>query len=190
MLARHSVLRDSIYAKRERLRQIIREKSLLRGEDFVLASGTTSKYYFDMKLTTQDPEGANLVGEVMLDHLTQYSFKYIGGLATGAIPIIVAVCMKSWPERPVQGFFVRDTAKDHGTRKLVDGLIEGGADVIIVDDVTTKGDSAMKAVDATSAIGCNIVCVVSLVDRREGATENFRRKGIKFESIFNMEHFR
>jgi orotate phosphoribosyltransferase len=190
MLARHSIVDDSIYSKRERLRQIIQEKSLLKGKDFVLSSGATSKYYFDMKLTTQDPEGANLVGEVMLDHLAQYDFKYIGGLAMGAIPIIVAVCMKSWPERPVQGFFVRDAAKDHGTRKLIDGLIEDGADVIIVDDVTTKGDSAMKAVDAVRAKGCNVVRVLSLVDRLEGAVANFQRKGIEFESIFDTGAFR
>ena len=67
--------------------------------------------------------------------------------------------------RPIKGFFVRDEAKDHGTKKLIDGYIEDGASVIIVDDVTTKGESALKAVRAVQARECRVVCVVSLVDR-------------------------
>jgi orotate phosphoribosyltransferase len=190
MLAKRVIGEDSIAAKRLRLLDIIREKSLLKDREFLLSSGERSKYYFDMKMTTQDPEGAWLVGEVLFDYLKQFHFQYLGGLATGSIGPMVAVCIRSWPERPIKGFFVRDTAKDHGTKKLIDGYIEDGASVIVVDDVTTTGDSAMKAVDALKARGCEIVCVVSLVDRLEGARENFARVGIRFESIFTTEHFK
>jgi orotate phosphoribosyltransferase len=190
MLAKRVIDEDSIVAKRRRLRDIIHQNSLLRGKEFLLASGEQSKYYFDMKMTTQDPEGAWLVGEVVFDYLKQFDFQYLGGLATGSIGPMVAVCVRSWPERPIKGFFVRDTAKDHGTKKLIDGYIEDGASVIVIDDVTTTGASAMKAVDALQARGCEIVCVVSLVDRLEGARENFGRVGIRFERIFTTDDFK
>jgi len=190
MLAKRAISEDSIATKRQRLREIIHQNSLLKGANFVLASGEHSNYYFDMKLTTQDPEGVSLVGDVLFDYLKQYDFQYIGGLATGAIAVMVAVCMRSWPDRPIRGFFVRDEAKNHGTKKLIDGFIDDGASVIIVDDVTTKGDSAMKAVRAVRQRGCQVVRVVSLVDRLEGAKETFAREGIKFERIFTTDDFR
>lgn len=189
MLAKRVIGEDSIAAKRLRLRDIIRENSLLKDREFLLASGERSKYYFDMKMTTQDPEGAWLVGEVLFDYLKQFEFQYLGGLATGAIAPMIAVCIRSWPERPIRGFFVRDEAKDHGTKKLIDGYIEDGASVIVVDDVTTKGESAMKAVRALQARDCDVVCVVSLVDRLEGAKEHFERAGIRFESVFTTKDF-
>jgi len=189
MLATRTIVENPTSINKRRLRDIIRENSLLKDHNFVLSSGERSNYYFDMKMTTQHPEGVSLVGDVLFDYLRQFEFEYIGGLATGAIAVMVAVCMRSWPERPIKGFFVRDEAKNHGTKKLVDGFIEDGASVIIVDDVTTTGDSALKAVRAVQARGCKIVRVVSLVDRLEGAKENFARKNIDFEGIFTTRDF-
>jgi orotate phosphoribosyltransferase len=189
MLATRTIPESSIVSKRRRLLEIVRDNSLLKGTEFLLSSGERSNYYFDMKKTTQDPEGINLVADVLFDYLRPLDFQYIGGLATGAIVVMAAVCMKSWPERPIQGFFVRDEAKNHGTKKLIDGFIEDGSSVVIVDDVTTTGDSAMKAVDAVRARGCRVVRVISLVDRLEGAKENFARKGIHFHPIFTTEDF-
>ena len=189
MLAKRVIDEDSIVAKRRRLRDIIHQNSLLKDREFLLASGERSKYYFDMKMTLQDPEGAWLVGEVLFEYLKQFEFEYLGGLAAGAIAPMEAVCIRSWPERPIRGFFVRDEAKDHGTKKLIDGYIKDGASVIIVDDVTTQGESALKAVHAVQARGCRVVCVVSLVDRLEGARETFEHEGITFQSIFTTKDF-
>lgn len=189
MLATRTIPENSIVPKKRRLLEIIRTQSLLKDREYLLASGERSNYYFDMKQTTHDPEGINLVADVLIDHLQPLEFKYIGGLATGAIAVMVAVCMRSWGERDIKGFFVRDTAKDHGTKKLIDGFITDGAPVIIVDDVTTKGDSAMKAVRAVQERGCKIVRVISLVDRLEGATENFAQHGIEFEALYTTRDF-
>ena len=189
MLATHAIPENTLLLKKRRLLEIIRTQSLLKGDQWVLASGEKSNYYFDMKQTTHDPEGVNLVADVLFEYLRPLEFKYIGGLATGAISVMVAVCMRSWPERPIRGFFVRDGAKDHGTKKLIDGFIEDGAPVVIVEDVTTKGESAMKAVRAVRARNCEVVRVVSLVDRLEGATENFAREGIQFHALFNTRDF-
>ena len=189
MLARQTARFDSSQEKWYRLRQIIRKQSLLRGEKFLLASGEWSDYYFDMKPTTFDPEGASLVGELMFNKVRDLKFDFIGGLEIGAIPVVAAVCIKSWPELPIRGFFVRDAAKDHGTKKLIDGHIWDDATVIIVDDVTTKGNSAMKAVTAARGRGCRVLKVISIVDRLEGATARFAEEGIPFESIFTTKHF-
>lgn len=189
MLARQIARDDSDKEKWYRLRELVRDLSLLRGKKFLLASGEWSDYYFDMKPTTLDPEGASLVGDLMLEKIRGLKFDFIGGIEIGAIPVVVAVCVKSYPDFPTRGFFVRDTAKDHGTKKLIDGHIKDGATVIIVDDVTTKGDSAMKAVTAARSRACKVLKVISIVDRQEGATKRFAAEDIEFESIFTTKDF-
>jgi orotate phosphoribosyltransferase len=189
MLARRPLEHDSSFEKWNRLREIVREQSLIRGKKFLLASGEWSDYYFDMKPTTMDAEGAALVGDLLLEKVRDLRFDFIGGIEVGAIPVVVAVCVKSWPERPLKGFFVRDIAKNHGTKKLIDGHIRDGASVIIMDDVTTKGDSAMKAVAAARGRDCKVIRVISIVDRQEGATERFAKEGIPFDAIFKTKDF-
>ena len=94
--------------KRARLRQVIKEKSLSTGGDFKLASGTASTFYFDMKKTMFDPEGASLIADVLFDTIRNGDVDQVGGLEIGAVPIATAVAMRSWPERPSAPFlFVR-----------------------------------------------------------------------------------
>jgi len=142
-----------------------------------------------MKKTMFDPEGGALLADLLFDVIKRENVEYIGGLETGAIPIIAALCARSWPEKPIKGFFVRKENKGHGTDQRVDGLLERGSKVILVEDVTTTGGSAMQAVDQARQFGCTVLKVVSVVDRLEGAAENFRAAGIKFESIFTWRDF-
>jgi orotate phosphoribosyltransferase len=175
--------------KREKLIAIIRRQSLLQNRDFRLASGRSSNFFFDMKKTMFDPEGAALLCDLLFDLIRAEDVDYIGGLETGAIPIIAAVCVRSWPERPIKGFFVRKEIKGHGTDQRVDGLLEKGSNVILFEDVTTTGGSAMQAVEQARRFECTILKVVSVVDRLEGAGENFRAAGIRFESLFTWRDF-
>src|SRR5438105_578619 len=175
--------------KRERLIAIIRHQSLLQNRDFVLASGRSSNFFFDMKKTMFDPEGAALLADLLFDAVKGEDVEYIGGLETGAIPIVAALCARSWPEKPIKGFFVRKENKGHGTDQRVDGRLERGSKIILVEDVTTTGGSAMQAVDQARQFGCTILKVVSVVDRLEGAAENFRTAGIQFESVFTWRDF-
>ena len=175
--------------KRERLIAIIARQSLLKNREFLLVSGRSSKFFFDMKKTMFDPEGGALLADLLFDLIKDENVEHIGGLETGAIPIIAALCARSWPEKPIKGFFVRKENKGHGTDQRVDGLLERGSKVILVEDVTTTGGSAMQAVDQARHFGCTILKVVSVVDRLEGAAENFRAAGIKFESIFTWRDF-
>ena len=175
--------------KRERLIAIIRRQSLLQNRDFVLVSGRSSNFFFDMKKTMFDPEGAALLADLLFDAIKAEDVEYVGGLETGAIPIVAALCARSWPEKPLKGFFVRKENKGHGTDQRIDGLLERGSKVILFEDVTTTGGSAMQAVDQARQLECTVLRVVSVVDRLEGAAENFRAAGIEFESVFTWRDF-
>ncbi len=178
-------------SKRARLRDIIAAKSLLTGRNFTLASGKPSGFFFDMKKTMLDPEGANLIADLMLDVLETEDAAHVGGLAMGAVPLVAALCVKSFQRgRPLGCFYVRKETKDHGTESLVDGYLEAGAKVVILEDVTTTGGSAMKAVAAVTALGATASLVLSVVDRLEGAEEAFRAKGLRLVSLFTRDDFR
>ena len=177
-------------AARARLREIIRRNSLLQDRDFVLVSGRSSGFFFDMKRTMFDPEGASLAAELLFERIKDEEVDYVGGLETGAIPIVAALCAKSWPQKPIKGFFVRKATKGHGTDQRIDGLLEPGARVILFEDVTTTGGSAMQAADAVRERRCTIVKIIAVVDRLEGAAQNFRDAGIEFESLFTWHDFR
>jgi orotate phosphoribosyltransferase len=188
-MATKSAILLSSPAKRRRLREIIKAQSLLKDHDYVLASGRKSGYYFNMKKTTFDPEGCSLIAEMVYDEVAEENGIYIGGLANGATPIVSTTVLVSAAHNPKMGFYVRDEIKNHGTQQLIEGFIEDGADVILVDDVTTSGGSVMKAVAAVRARKCKVKKVITIVDRLEGATETFRREGIEFVAFFTTRDF-
>ena len=187
--ARPAPERSDLSRQRERLRDIIVRQSLLQDRDFILASGRASNFFFDMKKTMFDPEGASLLADLLFDQIKTEDVDHIGGLETGAIPIVAALCARSWPEKPIKAFFVRKEVKGHGTDQRVDGLLERGSRVILFEDVTTTGSSVMQAVRQALQFECTVVKVISIVDRLEGAAENFRAAGIKFEALFTLRDF-
>jgi orotate phosphoribosyltransferase len=176
-------------AKRQQLLGIIRRRSLLQDRDFVLASGRSSNFFFDMKRTVLDPEGAVLVADLLFEIVRDEQVDAIGGLETGAIPIVAALCARSWPEKPVAGFFVRKESKGHGTDQRVDGLLERGARVVLFEDVTTTGASVMQAAEQARRLDCPIIKIVTIIDRLEGAADNFKKAGIAFEALFTWRDF-
>jgi orotate phosphoribosyltransferase len=171
---------------RERLREIIKQKSLLtEGGPFKLASGELSDYYLDMKPTTFDPEGASLIAEVIFQMLRDdREISSIGGLELGCVPIVSNVVARSWPERPIDGFVVRKEKKGHGTDKKIDGNFRDNTAVVLFDDVTTKGGSVMQAVRAVRDRGATVKKVITVVDRLEGASQNLGNEGIELVHIF------
>jgi orotate phosphoribosyltransferase len=172
------------------LRSIIRSESLLTGQSFTLASGRHTGYFFDMKRTMMHPRGAFLVGRLLFDKIrNDRDVQYIGGLEIGAIPLVTAVALHSWPERPVSAFFVRKITKDHGTTKLIDGQFEPGSTVILFDDVTTTGGSVFKAVNAVRDQGCKVKRVITIVDRLEGAEANLKKEGLALDHLFTTHDF-
>lgn len=180
-------------ASRARLADIIRKRSFGRGE-ITLASGRKSDFYFNLKPTMLDPEGAALLAELSLDALKDDEVDFIGGLEMGAVPIAGAIAQLSWLKgHPIAAFFVRKKPKEHGARLAVEGLAKGeslqGKRIVIVEDVTTTGGSAIKAVDAVKDAGGNVVMVFTMVDRDEGAAEAFKDAGIEFRSLYKAGEF-
>jgi orotate phosphoribosyltransferase len=111
------------------------------------------------------------------------------------VPLATAVAVASYAQgRPIAAFFVRKQAKEHGARKLVEGLAPGesleGRRVVILEDVTTTGGSAMKAIEAVRAEGAVIDRVISVVDRLEGAADAFKAAGIPFTALLTTTDFR
>jgi orotate phosphoribosyltransferase len=180
-------------ASRARLAEIIRKRSFGRGE-ITLASGRKSDFYFNLKPTMLDPEGASLLAELTYEALREDGLDYIGGLEMGAVPIAGAIAQLSWIKgHPIAAFFVRKKPKEHGARLAVEGLAKGeslqGKRVVIVEDVTTTGGSALKAVEAVRDAGGEIALVFTMVDREEGATETFAQAGIPFRSLYKAAEF-
>lgn len=177
----------------DRLYAIIKANSFGR-EQRKLASGRTSSFYFDMKPSMLVPEGAALIAELVHAQCVAARASLVGGLEMGAVPITGAICLYSHEAgAPVGGFFVRKQPKGHGSLKLVEGLPPGaslqGQRVVVVEDVTTTGDSALKAVRALQAEGAEVVLVISVVDREEGAAETFAGAGVPFASLLKASRF-
>jgi orotate phosphoribosyltransferase len=174
---------------RNRLFTLLKERAFRCGR-VVLASGRESDFYFDMKPAMLDPEGATLMADLIMQEIQGVNADCVGGLEMGAVPLIAPVAMRSIDfGRRLPGFFVRKTVKDHGTRKRVDGADIAGKTVVILEDVTTTGASAMDAVKAVTEAGAKIALVLSIVDRSEGAAELYAKAGIPFKSLFRAEEF-
>jgi orotate phosphoribosyltransferase len=178
---------------RAKLFDLIRVRSFGRGR-VVLASGKVSDFYFDMKPTMLHPAGAAWLAELILRALDDVAVDYVGGPEMGAVPLVGAIGQLSYVKgRPIPTFFVRKAVKDHGAKKSIEGLAGSeslrGKNVVIVEDVTTTGDSAMRAVDAVRTQDANVVMVLSIVDRQDGAKENFAKAGIAFRSLFEAAEF-
>jgi orotate phosphoribosyltransferase len=175
---------------REKAFNIIRERSFARGT-FLLASGRESNFYLDLKPTMFHPQGANLVARLLLDKLKDRPVDYVGGLEMGAVPLVTAVSlMSAETDRPIPGFFVRKNVKDHGTQKRIEAARDlKGKNVVILEDVTTTGGSSLEAVLAAQEAGARVVLVLTVVDRREGAAEFFKEKGLAFEWLFGVDEF-
>ena len=174
------------------LLEMLQTKSLFRG-DFTLSSGAKSDYYVDCKLTTLDPQGIWLVGQLMHDLIRReqaarrVSINAVGGLTMGADPIALAVGMYShWAKdaAPVQVFSVRKSPKAHGQTKLIEGNFKRGDVVVVIDDVVTRGESTIAAINAVEKEGGKVAFVAVLVDRQEGGRDKIEAMGHPVVSLF------
>jgi orotate phosphoribosyltransferase len=174
-----------------RLRDIIRDQSLTVGK-FTLSSGRQSNYLFQLKQTALLPEGAALLGEIIVEYMKGRKIVCIGGLELGAVPIVSSVAPVSYLKGyPVDAFFVRKAQKEHGARERIDGHLRAGAEPLMVDDVATTGDSILKAIEGMNRDqrSCNVQCALVVVDREEGAAENLAQRGIQLAAIFKRSDF-
>jgi orotate phosphoribosyltransferase len=172
---------------RGRLLNLLKERSLRLGT-FTLASGKTSSYYIDGRMTAVFSQGAYLIGEAIYERTADLNLDALGGLETGAIPLTTAAVISyHLHDHALEGFWVRDQVKDHGTKRLIEGNLKPGMRVAVVDDVITTGTSVIKAVEAVRQLGCTVETVVTLVDRLQGAADLFHRSGIRdYRPLFTI----
>jgi len=172
-----------------RIREIASEVGAFLTGEFTLTSGKKSNYYIDGKKITLSPEGAYLVGKAIFDELIKTGVDAIGGVATGAYPIVTAVALVSHLEgKPIPAFIVREVTKEHGTMRKIEGHLKQGSRVAIVDDVLTTGGSVSRAIEAVEAAKCKVVKVIVLVDRGEGGSDRLKKEGYDFTSILHILH--
>ena len=156
--------------------------------DFTLSSGLKSDHYWDGKKVTLSALGANLVGRAINELIRGLEVDAVGGLEMGAIPIATAAALVSHLEgRDIAAFIVRKNPKEYGTQKSVEGFLNDGDRVVIVEDVVTTGDSIFKAIEVVENRNCKVVKVIALVDRHEGGGERLLSQGYDFESILDFQ---
>ncbi len=166
---------------RESLAALLRERSVTHG-NFVLSSGTRSTYYIDARKTTMSAEGQQLIGPLALVAIREAGWApaAVGGLTMGADPVAYAIARASADAPPlVQAFSVRKAAKEHGTRRRIEGNFTKGQPVVVIEDVITSGGSALQAIDAIRSEGGEILGVLALVDREQGGLDAIESSGYK-----------
>jgi orotate phosphoribosyltransferase len=170
------MLQSAVKMKQE-LIQIICEKSFKYSQEpsFKLVSGKMSHFYVNCKPTTMSPRGMFLVGHLVFDTIKDLKPDGIGGLTFGADPVAVATAFVSeLKANPVNAFSIRKTQKDHGIVKWIEGDMNPGQRVVIIDDVVTTGGSTIQAIERARSEGLEVVKAVILIDRQEGGLENIR----------------
>lgn len=178
-------------AARRRLLQLIRERAFRDGLDITLASGKKSTFYINGKKVTLHPEGLWLIARLLLETLRRYpEVSAVGGLTLGADPIASAVAALSHETgQDLKAFLVRKEAKGHGTTSRIEGDLEPGERVAIVEDTVTTGGSARQAIDAVREVGAVPVVVLAVADREDPDADAFRRE-FKVESLVTLSEIR
>ena len=175
---------------RDALRSLLIHKSVKIGS-FTLASGATSDYYIDARRTTMSGEGQMLIGRVGLALIRDNGLEptHVGGLTLGADPVAYSIAHASAVEGAViiDAFTVRKEPKGHGTGQLVEGGLPEGARCVLVEDTMTTGKSTLKALAAVKEMGAEVIGVLTVVDRSDGATELYESLGLPLYSIFRAE---
>ena len=170
---------------KKQLLAILQKKSVILGP-VRLASGKTSSFYVDGKMTSLDRDGVVLAAKIFFAHLGDA--QAVGGPTLGADPFLGAILYEAHLQnKPLKAFLVRKDVKAHGTMKMIEGPLAKGDKAALIEDVITTGGSVLKAAEAVRQAGCEVTKILCLLDRNEGAREAFAAAGIPYFSIFTKE---
>ena len=143
---------------------------------YKLVSGRMSQFYVNCKPVTLCARGMFLAGHLLFEEIKDDDVTGVGGLTFGADPLAVATAFASeLKAKPINAFSIRKTRKDHGMIRWIEGDIQPGERVAIIDDVATTGGSTIKAIERARSEGLEVVRAVIFVDRQEGGIENIRQ---------------
>lgn len=170
---------------KEYLIGLLKENEVFLEGDFTLSSGKKSNYYINMKKAITEPEILSTISKLITDKIRDAEIDKVAGPALGAVPIATAVSLES--KLPL--LMIRKEKKGYGTSKLIEGELNDGDSVIVVEDVSTTGGSLLKAIKAIQENGGNVKRAFVVVDRQEGAIEAFEKEGILLEPLITVDEF-
>ncbi len=175
-------------AERQRLISLIADEAVFHG-DFTLSSGRSATYYVDMRKLTLDHRAAPAIGRIMGDLIADIDgIVAVGGLTLGADPIANAVMHASaGTNHPLDAFVVRKEPKDHGRGRQIEGAEVEGRRVVVLEDTSTTGQSALKAVEALQRAGAEVVAVAVIVDRKTGAQAAIEAEGLEWRAAIDLD---
>jgi len=169
---------------RSRLLDLFTARAVAFG-DFTLASGQKSRYYINSKKVLFHGEAIALLGELLYEATHDLDIHAIGGLEIGAIPMATAAVLRyRQAGKTLEGFFVRKQVKGHGSQERIEGQVNRGDRVAVVDDVLTTGESVVQAIEAVEGRGATVARVACIVDRLQGARERLAK--YDFRPLFTV----
>jgi len=176
-----------VSAPKTELAQYINDLAVQRG-DFTLTSGKKASFYIDLRQVSLDHRVAPLIGDVMLELLSEFpEAELVGGLTMGADPIASAIMHRAViAGRDLDAFVVRKEPKGHGMGKQVEGPDVSGKNVIVVEDTSTTGGSPLKAIEAVEKAGATVVAVAVVVDRDTGAKQVIEDAGYPYRAALGL----
>ena len=169
--------------ERVELADLVRRLAVVHGR-VTLSSGKEADYYVDLRRATLHHRAAPLIGRLIRDLTDDWEYASVGGLTLGADPVATAVMHAAG--RPVDAFVVRKAVKTHGMQRLIEGPDISGRRVLVVEDTSTTGASALTAVRAVQDAGGQVVGVATVVDRATGAAEAIEAEGLPYRSVLGL----
>ena len=170
---------------KEYLIDLLKKNEVFLEGDFTLSSGKKSNYYINMKKAITEPEILSTISKLITDKIKDDEIDKVAGPALGAVPIATAVSLESG----LPLLMIRKEKKGYGTSKLIEGVLNQNDNVLVVEDVSTTGGSLLKAIRAIQDNGGNVTRAFVVVDRQEGAIEEFEKAGIKLEPLITVNEF-
>ncbi len=170
-------------ADHDELAELVRRLSVVHGR-VTLSSGKQADYYVDLRRATLHHRAAALIGRLIRELTADWEYAAVGGLTLGADPVATAVMHA--PGRPIDAFVVRKSVKAHGMQRLIEGADVSGQRVLVVEDTSTTGASALTAVHAVRNAGADVVGVATVVDRDTGAAEAIQAESLPYRSVLDL----
>jgi len=165
------------------LAELVRRLSVVHGR-VTLSSGKEADYYVDLRRATLHHRASALIGRLMREITQDWDYALVGGLTLGADPVATAIMHA--PGRPIDAFVVRKSVKTHGMQRLIEGSEVSGQRVLVVEDTSTTGGSALTAVRAVRDAGGEVIGVATVVDRATGAAEAIEAEGVPYRSVLGL----
>ena len=171
---------------REQVADRIAQTALLRGT-FTLRSGRTSSYYLDKYLFSTQPDILGALGEMFARRIAELRragvpVTKLAGAELGGIPLVSSASMASG----LPCLFIRNRKKEYGTARQLEGTLQAGDRVVIIEDVATTGGQVLEVAQVIAETGAEVVKIICTIDREEGARENIEAAGYAFDALFTV----